>query len=172
MFGLILADNLYSFILYSDSLNRRNFLRSLVKSCLDSQQATIAQKVIDPLIKFYLPYLAILMLNIRIIAYLKRSKKWIVSFYKFTFTTIVIDFIYLVLNLPEKIFQVFIIFDLSISNKHSSVYSLFRSLSFNLTFTYPVALFFIFAVFNMVFRKELIAFFRLDHFMNKYFFGG
>ena len=168
---MILADNLYSFISYAEAPTFGN-LMSLVRACKEIQKTSIAQKAIDPLVKFYLPYLAILMLNIRIIVCLKRSKKWIVSFYKFTFTTIVIDFIYLILNLPEKIFQVLAIFDLTISNRHNSVYSLIRSLSFNLTFTYPVALFFIFAVFNMVFRKELIAFFRLDHFMNKYFFGG
>ena len=150
-------------------------------ACSIAEQVIMAKRVIDPMLKSYIPHLIILILNLKVVMYLRRSKKWVRSCYKFTLTTIVIDFIYLIFNLPDTIFKVFEILD-SIyfyqyqkklgSYKRSFIFLFFSLLTPSLSVGYSVGLFFIFAIFNQIFRKEIITFFRLNHFMSKYFFGG
>lgn len=148
-------------------------------ACSIAEQVIMAKRVIDPMLKSYIPHLIILILNLKVVMYLRRSKKWVRSCYKFTLTTIVIDFIYLIFNLPETIFRVFEILD-SIylyqkrvgTYKRSFIFNFFAQLTPSLSVGYSVGLFFIFAIFNQIFRKEIITFFRLNHFMSKYFLGG
>lgn len=147
-------------------------------TCAYTNELSVARIVIEPMKKFFLPNSIILIMNIKVIMHFRHSKKWVLSCYKLTLSTIVIDFVYLTFTFPETIFQVFVIQDSINRYKNPNsvrgdrILLLFRYFTSNLSFSFCVAFIFIFAVFNQIFRKELISFLRLNHFMAKYFFGG
>ena len=172
------------FVLVSNSTILMTFKSSskaslnFTQACSYANEVRVMRIVIEPMKKFFLPNSIILILNIKVIIHFRNSKKWVLSCYKLTLSTIVIDFIYLTFTFPETIFQVFVIQDSIKRYKNPNsvrgdrVLFLFRNFTSNLSFSFCVAFIFIFALFNQIFRKELISFFRLNHFMSKYFFGG
>ena len=126
-------------------------------------------RIVDMIEKFNIPYLIILGLDVKAILRLRESKRRVTNTnaqndkrkFKFAVSTLLIDLIFLIFRLPESIFQAYeiikgFISGSFISENPSSPF--FDSVSYS----FSTALVFIFFIFNKIFRKEFLIFFRFN----------
>lgn len=111
-------------------------------------------------------------LNVKVIIRLKQSKRQTClrtnnnrdRSTQFTISTILIDLIFLIFNLPEALNLTFKL--PTISNNLRTIFIIYENFSVLLKLSYSAFLVFIFIIFNRIFRKELFAFFRLQKFVD------
>ena len=88
---------------------------------------------------------------------------------RFTITTILIDLIFLVFNLPQTLLNSYymVMHLLNDKNIHvGRVFNICNNFAVILSLSYSAALVITFLIFNRIFRKELIIFFRLEKLTN------
>ena len=138
------------------------------------------EKIVIYTVKFSIPYLTMVALNIMVILRLRQSKRRVGlnssarqtnpansatdKGTRFTTTTILIDVIYLVFNLPYILISIYALF--IIDQYYIDIIYVFVIFGNLLPISYPAALCIMFIIFNRIFRKELVVFFRLDKFVN------
>ena len=84
---------------------------------------------------------------------------------RFTITTILIDVIFLVFNFPDALFDSYYLiirYLISMSIHLGWFFDLCYHFAPVLSFSYSAALVLMFIIFNRIFRKELVIFFRLE----------
>lgn len=179
LFSIIIA--IITFILAINSIFNiilpLNMKRNKIQFCLEI--------IIGYFVKFFIPYVVMLTLNIKVILRLRQSKRRAGlnnsvrqrnpansvtdKGTRFTITTIIIDLIFLVFNLPETLLMSYDIVITYLFNMNSSLGSIFfmcEDFSTLLSLSYSTALVFMFLIFNRIFRKELFVLFRLDKLVN------
>ena len=142
---------------------------------ISNKKVTLVKNILNPLVKFYIPYFIMVGLNIKVVLRLRESKKQassgirrrgtLTNLSKFTVSTILIDLIYLIFKAPLTFFQIY-------SNVYRAVTGHFVTESFDLIWnvflefpiTYSALLVFIFILFNRLFRNEILSFFRFNRF--------
>ena len=130
----------------------------------------IKYSTLDIILEVHLPYFIIVVLDILVIVRLRKTKTNSVSSnatkqtgnnraYRFTINTILIDLIFLIINFPYTIINIFIFIDLHRTIKlYSSFLFIFISLLFQrLPFIYSSFIFVIFIIFNRNFRSEFLS---------------
>lgn len=170
LFALVLIFNSMLFIEHSkpEIHNNKTFF-------IPNKKLTLIKNIVNPFVKFYVPYLIMVGLNIKVVLRLRQSKKQasrgiqkrgtLSNVSKFTVSTILIDLIYLVFKAPLTFFQIY-------SNVYRAITGHFVTESFDLIWnvflefpiTYSALLVFIFILFNRLFRKEILSFFRFNRF--------
>lgn len=113
-------------------------------------------------------------LNIKVIMRLRQSKRRVGlnilsqtanqattdKSFRFTITTILIDFIYLIFNLPETILSIYYtvqVLNLNTSNTNKNhFYVTIHYFTMILPLCYSAALIILFLIFNRIFRKEIV----------------
>ena len=169
MFSILLA--LLAFVLI---LNSTNFIFDILKSYSQISQFEGKFNIYSPIVKLYVPYFIMVGLDIKVILSLRQSKKRALNgrsvqngMSKFTTSTILIDLIYLIFKSIKVIFQSYT-FILIIRGEFFGVtnvnfiFILFYKISDDIAFSHSAFIIFIFVIFNRLFRKEIICFFRLD----------
>lgn len=133
---------------------------------------------ISYLVKFFIPYVVMLGLNIKVILRLRESKRRsgintsarksnsaIDNGSRFTITTILIDLIFLLFNLPEALVISYSLVIHNFFDKNLNIGWFFNvSVDFLnlLSSSYSAVFVIVFIVFNRIFRKELVVIFRLE----------
>ena len=172
MFSILLA--LFAFVFI---LNSTYFIFEILKSTNSySQKSQFEEKYIiySPIIKLYVPYFIMVGLDIKVVLSLRESKKRALNgrgvqngMNKFTISTILIDLIYLIFKSIKVIFQSYT-FIIVIRSEYfgntnvNFIFILFYKISDDIAFSHSAFIIFIFVIFNRLFRKEIICFFRLD----------
>lgn len=128
----------------------------------------------DVLMRLYIPYGIMVSLNIKVIMRLRQSKRRVGlnilsqtanqattdKSFRFTITTILIDFIYLVFNLPRTILSIYYtaqVLNLNILNTNKNhVFVTIYNYTMILPLCYSAALIILFFIFNRIFRKEIV----------------
>ena len=138
----------------------------------------IVNRIINILMRFYIPYTITICLNINSIVRLKKSKSRVVRTStqqrrssnnnrqsKFATSTLIIDLIHLVFNFPETIFQIYVFANMIMNNMNSldDIFNFYYNLFSHLSFGYSVVFLAIFLVFNRIFRKEFLSFLRFNY---------
>ena len=130
--------------------------------------------IFEPIVKLYVPYLIMAGLDIKVILSLRQSKKRVLNgrgvrnrMSKFTVSTILIGVILLIFKSPQTIFQLYshvviIREGFAKATAPSFLLDLFYRLIEDVALSYSAFIVFIFFIFNRLFRKEIICFFRLD----------
>ena len=168
---------LFAFVLF---LNSTNFISEIIqitnRKFVYSQIRKLEIKfmIYLPIVKLYIPYFIMVGLDIKVILSLRQSKKRALngrgvqnSMNKFTISTILIDLIYLIFKSPQIVFQ-FYSYILIIRGEFYGITNekflidLLNKLSDDIAFSYSAFIIFIFVIFNRLFRKEIIFFYRLD----------
>ena len=175
MFSILFA--LFIFILI---LNSTNFIFDILQNTnrnltfVQMRKLEIKFSMYEPIYKLYIPYFIMVGLDIKVILSLRQSKKRVLNgrgvrngMNKFTISTIIIDFILLIFKSPQTIFQLYsyvIIIREGFSRiiNVSFLFDLSSRLIDDIAFSYSAFIVFIFVIFNRLFRKEIICFFRLD----------
>lgn len=141
--------------------------------------------IIGYFIKFFTPYVIMVTLNIKVILRLRQSKiraglnssvrqmnptnSATDKGTRFTITTIIIDLIFLIFNLPETLllsYDVIMTYIFYRNNYQGWIFYTCENFAILLSLSYSTALVFMFLIFNRIFRKELFIFFRLDTLVN------
>ena len=135
-------------------------------------------------VKFFIPYVIMVTLNIKVILRLRQSKRRsglnnsarqtmsnsaTDKGTRFTITTLIIDLIFLIFNLPEALlltYDVIMTYILYRNNNQGWIFYTCENFAILLSLSYSTALVFMFLIFNRIFRKELFIFFRLDKLVN------
>ena len=122
--------------------------------------------ILKIIIEVHLPYLIIVVLDVLVFFRFSRSKTNIVNSNithnrtsKFTINTILIDLIFLIINFPYTIINIFLLINLFRTlSLYSSNLFIFISLLFQrLPFIYSSFIFVIFIIFNRNFRSEFLS---------------
>ena len=141
------------------------------------------EKIVFNCIQFFIPYVIMVTLNIMVILRLRQSKRRaglnnslrqmnqansaIDKGSRFTITTILIDLIFLVFNFPcilISIYNLLIIYKVfTVTFDLTIIFSCFGYVLFS---SYSAVLFIMFIVFNRIFRKEFVNFFKLEKLVN------
>lgn len=170
LFALVLILNSMLFIEHSkpEIHNNKTFFTS-------NKKVILVKNILNPFVKFHIPYFIMVGLNIKVVLRLRESKKQasrgiqrrgtLTNLSKFTVSTILIDLIYLVFKAPLTFFQIY-------SNVYRAITGHFVNESFDLIWnvflefpiTYSALLVFIFILFNRLFRNEILSFFRFNRF--------
>ena len=121
--------------------------------------------IVRSLMQFVIPYLLMIIVDVMVIVRLRRFKTAVgerqsninCRSLRFSRNTILIDFIYLIFNLPPTIINAYAAF-LSINPKMNVFYLYFYTASIFEIFPYiyPSILFLVFITFNRIFRSEFI----------------
>ena len=181
-FAFILCTNIPIFLKYTMSnmfyLNNYTFVDNS-----EMIYDAIKYSTFKIIIEVHLPYLIMVVLDILVIIRLRRSKMNIVSLInptnaqtknirasKFTFNTILIDLIYLIVNLPFTICNLINIINLYMTLRYNSskVLEFISFLFQRLPFIYSSFIFVIFICFNRNFRSEFFSIgivVKLKHFI-------
>jgi hypothetical protein len=130
----------------------------------------IINRIVDVFEKFNIPYLIVLGLDIKAILRLRESKRRVTSTnaqngnrkFKFAISTLLIDLIFLIFRLPETLFQVYDISRCFIRGNFNSDNAFFTTFLTTISYSFSTALVFIFFIFNKIFRKEFLIFFRFN----------
>jgi hypothetical protein len=183
MFGFL------AFILLADMTNLLTYPVTNAKnvtSCFVATDVTLATNLLANLMRVFIPYGLMLTMNLLVIWRLKSSKvragvantlqvtgnsrasrQLSNKEFKFTVSTLIIDFVFLFFYLPIGI--VFIIatynlFGTSITSDpvSNAIYNFISNITQMLALSHTSALFVIFVIFNQYFRNELIILFRLN----------
>lgn len=146
--------------------------------CQQTKQMLIANRIINILMRFYIPYTITICLNINSIVRLKKSKSRVIGTStqqpgssnnnrqsKFATSTLIIDLIHLVFNFPETVFQIYGFANMIMNNTTSldDIVVFYYNLFSHLSFGYSVVFLAIFLVFNRIFRKEFLTFLRFNY---------
>ena len=141
------------------------------------------EKIVYDSIQFFIPYVIMVTLNIMIILRLRQSKRRaglnnslrqmnqansaIDKGSRFTITTILIDFIFLVFNFPCVLISIYNVLSIyKIFTFTFDLTNIFASFGYVLFTSYSAVLFIMFIVFNRIFRKEFVIFFKLEKLVN------
>ena len=179
-----------AFILLADMTNLLTYPVTNAKnvtSCFVASDVTLATNLLANLMRVFIPYALMLTMNLLVIFRLKNSKvragaanatlqatgnsrasrQLSNKEFKFTVSTLIIDFVFLFFYLPIGI--VFIIatynlFGTSITSDpvSNAIYNFISNITQMLALSHTSALFAIFVIFNQYFRNELIILFRLN----------
>ena len=191
--SLILITNMTNLLTYptnstSSSRNYTSSSSTTATSCGMTTEVSIATNLIANLMRIFIPFALMLTLNLIVIYRLKQSKiKVGVSNimqiasqlqdkqpdrqltnkeFRFTVSTLIIDFVFLVFYLPVGINFIVLTynqFSTSITGDSYSnaVYSLFSNITQLIAMAHTSVLFLIFIIFNRYFRLEFILLLRL-----------
>ena len=189
--ALILITNMTNLMTYPVT-NANN-----VTSCFTASDVSIATSLIATMMRIFIPFLLMLGLNLLVIYRLKQSKirvgianviqldtqsrqqqqqpsrQLTRKEFKFTVSTLIIDFLFLFFYLPlgvAFVVQIYNLFNNSLSSYPvgNAVYNLFSNLSQIFALAHTSALFFIFIVFNRNFRTELFDLLRVYKFFPQF----
>ena len=169
---------LISICVFILSINSLNFFTETKKYlnetnsiyCLKiNKQVPKIIRVVDVFEKFSIPYLIVLCLDIKAILRLRESKRRVTNTnaqnsnrkFKFAVSTLLIDLIFLVFRLPETMFQAYDVTQSFITGNFS-IYSKIFPILDAVSYSYSTAQIFIFFIFNKIFRKEFLIFFKFD----------
>ena len=165
-------------LLQTPVLNAKN-----VTVCSQSNDAFVAAGLIFNMMRIFIPFVVMLILNLLAIWQLKKSKGRVgvaqVSTsqlqnkqisnkeFRFMVSTLIIDFMYLFFYLPVGIaflIQTYNFFSTSLTSDPvgNAAFNLYTSFAQMLSMSHASALFFVFLTFNRVFRAELVILLRLD----------
>lgn len=156
--------------------------------CFMTNNLNVVTNLIAVLMRFLIPYIIMLTFNLLVIYRLKRSKIR-VSFsnsirsgsqeqplrqltrkeFRFTVSTLIIDSLFLFFYFPLGVNYAIATYNLFCTSITSDLYlnavfNLFSNLTQILALAHTSVLFFIFVVFNRIFRTELIVLLRIDKF--------
>ena len=170
LFAIIAISNSTYFI--NKSITNQSGNRTITVDCHPYELLVLIVSIEDLCSKIYIPYLLMVGLNVKVILVVRKSKKNAIGsrlkMNRFTFSTILIDLIFLIFKMPDAFVQMFLfvnrILKRIVFNDLFLVSDIFSSISFS----YSVMLIFIFLIFNRLFRQELVAFFRLSIFINRW----
>ena len=144
-----------------------------INNCSQSHEVIFAERFLIILVRLFIPFSTMLCLNIKVILRLRDSKKrtglntsmternqaTTDRDSRFAITTILIDLIFLVFNLPNILtIGYYFLNEYVVTN---FIIDLISTYSVLLSLSYSAALVLIFLIFNRIFRKEFIAVFRL-----------
>ena len=143
------------------------------------------EMILSYLVQFCIPYVIMVTLNIKVILRLRQSKRRAGlnnsvrqmnstnsitnKGTRFTITTILIDIIFLVFHLPQTLlisYEIVIFYIINMNIYHGWVFYMCVDFSTFLSLSYSAVLVIMFIVFNRIFRKELVIFFRLEKLIN------
>ena len=146
------------------------------------QDFFLYDKIISYIIKFFIPYVTMVALNIKVILRLKQSKRRAGlnnlarqtnsansatdKGARFTITTILIDVIFLVFNLPYILISLYFFCSMYLGFFSFELSIMFTSFGNLIPLSYYAALVLMFLIFNRIFRKELVIFLRLEKLAN------
>lgn len=167
---LILSINSMHFI----GLGKYN-VNTTIMNCLQIPEITSALTLIEIFVEFYVPYVIMVCLDVMVIKRLRQSRQrsglnsqrqhsnqTTDRSVRFTITTILIDLIYFVFNFPITLSKAHFIVTILFTNiKGNTISETLEHLSLLLSLSYSAVLFFLFLIFNRIFRKEFIDVFRL-----------
>ena len=141
--------------------------------------------IIGYLFKLFIPYVFMVTFNIKVILRLRQSKRRAGlnnslrqtnptnsatdKGTRFTITTIIIDLIFLIFNLPQTLlisYDLVTNFLIEMNIYQGWIFYICVDISTLLSLSFSTALVFMFIIFNRIFRKELFIFFRLQKFIN------
>ena len=173
IFVFISTINSTVFITKSNTSTNGNRTKTTV--CMTYPDLEFVMKFVDPLVKIYIPCLIMVVLNIKVVLRLRRSKKRSLpgqenrrnNVNKFAVSTILVDLIFLIFKSPEALLYIYLaiktfafgqgLFNLSVADFKLVTFLIGTFNDFSLTFS--IVLFIIFVIFNRLFRQELISFF-------------
>lgn len=179
-------------------LNTTNLIQTVVVTgrssrCTMTTEISITTNLIALLMRIYLPYLFMCMLNFIVIARLKASKTRVGPTmitnakgqrvarktgqlsrkeYKFTVATLSMDFVFLVMHIPVCAWLTMSTVDIftdafSIDPIVVAIYSLYSNVAQLIAFSYSLSMIILFIIFNRNFRGEIIGLFRLRKFFQQ-----
>ena len=179
--ALIFAINSIYFIEMKTELVN-NSTRINITSC---QGTRVVNQSIEYCVQFFIPYLIMVNLNIKVLLRLRQSKRRAGlnsssrqtnqvnsaanKGTRFTITTILIDLIFLVFNFPQILINIYSLINFKILPKlfiSSSILPISVNFINLFSFSYSAFLVLMFLIFNRIFRKEFCYFFRLTNFVN------
>ena len=132
-------------------------------TCNRSHEITRANTYVDIVVRVYVPYVVMVTINTKVIIRLRKSKKQSNArtdrSTRFATSTILIDLIFLIFNLPETLLSAYK--NITQVNNSSVLFFVFLHFSSLFSSSYSAVLVFIFLCFNRIFRKETIVLFRL-----------
>ena len=130
---------------------------------LMSDEIVITTETVNVLMQFFIPFLIMLSLDIKVIFRLRKSIKRINAnnnkSSKFTRKTIIIDIIYLVFNFPPTIFNIYYVLIIIFHGMPMLplvYFNIFTPLFTNFPYIYSSFLFVLFLISNTIFRAEFI----------------
>lgn len=143
----------------------------------------LVNRAIDYCIQFFIPYLVMVTLNIMVILRLRQSRKRAglnISSRstnqannsasnkgtRFTITTILIDVIFLVFNLPQILINLYYLIKIQNSFITGRIFPFIVDCINLLSFSYSAVLVLMFLIFNRIFRTEFCYLFRLANLVN------
>lgn len=154
----ILSINSINFIAVTD-----DFTGNENSSCNRSHEITRANTYVDIVVRVYIPYVVMVTINTKVIIRLRKSKRQSNArtdrSTRFATSTILIDLIFLIFNLPETLLYAYQ--NITQINHSRALFFVFLHLSGLFSSSYSAVLIFIFLFFNRIFRKETVALFRL-----------
>ena len=147
----------------------------------DFNTRNFIELVVSYFVKFLIPYLIMVTLNIKVILRLRQSRRRAGlnnlarqtnqtnsasdKGARFTITSILMDLFFLIFNLPDAIVSSYSMFYYNfiyIKVISEPVFQICFNFAPLLSFSYSAVLVIMFLIFNRIFRKELVIFFRLD----------
>ena len=193
----ILNSIIFGLFIFIVALNSPFFIR-ISKTSINSHNQTVTKadimtfKVltinyyIDNCIRFYIPFIIMVIVDILVIIRLKKSRTHLnqrknrnvnVSntsnrSSRFTRNTIIFDLIYLIFNIPSTSFGTFMIIyctlfyagiEIGLASPYYELLSTFLPL---FSFFYLTLIFLLFIAFNRIFRAEFVTLFRLQKILN------
>lgn len=184
LLALILITNMTNLMSYPTTNTRDGRNNTF---CSTSNDVSIATSLIANLMRIFIPFIIMLTLNLLVIFGLKKSKirvgvsnvmqiaaksgqqpsrRFTNKEFKFTVSTLIIDFIFLFFYLPlgvAFIIQTYNLFSTSLTSDPigNAAYGLFNNVSQLFALAHTSVLIFLFIIFNRYFRAELILLLRL-----------
>ena len=179
LFSIIIA--IIAFILAINSI----FNIILPLKMIRNKIQFFSEIIIGYFVQLFIPYVFMVTLNIKVILRLRQSKRRAglnnsvrqMNFTnsvtdkgtRFTITTIIIDLIFLVFHLPQTLlisYEMVTNYLIDMNIYKGWIFYMCVDFSTLLSLSYSTALVFMFLIFNRIFRKELVIFFRLDKLSN------
>lgn len=176
---LISIVNSTVFITKTETIKNISLNKTKTTDCNPYPNLEFVMRIVDTFLKLYIPIFIIAALNIKVILSLRKSKEIALrgrvvvqnNVSKFAVSTILIDLIFLTFKSPEALLRIYIYFkttrgDFYLYLENLRVIILITDVLTDLAFSYSVLLFIIFFIFNRIFRKELIRFFKFDNLLS------
>lgn len=170
----VLISTINSTVFITKTHTSPNGNRTRTTVCMSYPNLELAMKLIDPLVKIYIPCFIMIGLNIKVILSLRKSKQRAIrgrgvrnNVSKFAVSTILIDLFFFIFKSPEAILKIYLYLKTTgevsyFSFENVKIIPLVTEVFTDFAFCYSVVLFIIFFIFNRLFRKELIRFFKID----------
>lgn len=170
VFILVLIVNSMHFI----GLRRYDGNMTRIMDCIQLYEIGSALILIETFAGFCIPYVIMVCLDAKVIKRLRQSRQRLGlnsqrqdnqttdRSVRFTITTVLIDLIYFVFNFPITLTNAYFAATLLFTNiKRNTISETLDHFSHLLSLSYSAVLFFLFLIFNRIFRKEFIDVFRL-----------